>query len=134
MPGRDASGHSPRSLPNPRAYPLVGMDAGDTAMASKAVAGAASRKLAERFLNALERFGNKLPDPVAIFIIIIVILMAVSALGAAMGWSATNPASGEQLVARSLLSEDMIRQLLVEMPRTFTGFAPLGLILTIMLG
>src|SRR5688572_21329656 len=103
-------------------------------MATTDVAGAARRRLGERFLDAVERLGNKLPDPVAIFVIVIVVLMAVSAVGAAMGWSATNPVSGERLVAKSLLSEELVRQLLVEMPRTFTSFAPLGLVLTIMLG
>jgi aminobenzoyl-glutamate transport protein len=103
-------------------------------MAATAVADAVRRKPAERLLDAVERVGNKLPDPVAIFVIVIVILMAVSAVGAALGWSAVNPANGERLFAKSLLSEEMVRQLLVEVPRTFTGFAPLGLVLTIMLG
>jgi len=103
-------------------------------MAATAVAGTAKRKLSERFLDAVERLGNKLPDPVAIFVIIIVVLMAVSVLGAALGWSATNPVTGERLVAKSLVSEEMVRQTLTEMPRTFTGFAPLGIVLTIMLG
>jgi len=103
-------------------------------MATTAVAGAPARKLGERFLDLVERAGNKLPDPVAIFIIIIALLMAVSALGAALGWSAVNPVTGERLVARSLLSEELVRRLLTETARTFTGFAPLGLVLTIMLG
>lgn len=103
-------------------------------MATTAVAGAPARKPGERFLDLVERIGNKLPDPVAIFVIIIVLLMAVSALGAALGWTAVNPVTGERLAAKSLLSEQLVRQLLGEMPRTFTGFAPLGLVLTIMLG
>lgn len=103
-------------------------------MATTAAAGAAVRSAGERFLDLVERAGNKLPDPVAIFVIIIAILMAVSAVGAALGWSATNPVTGEVLVARSLLSEEQVRRLLTEMARTFTGFAPLGLVLTIMLG
>src|SRR5688572_23852124 len=103
-------------------------------MASTALPGAARRNLSERFLDGVEWFGNKLPDPVAIFVIIITILMAVSALGASLGWTAVNPVSGETLVAKSLLSEELVRQLLTEMPRTFTGFTPLGLALLIMLG
>lgn len=103
-------------------------------MASTALPVAAKRSLGERFLDAVERIGNKLPDPVAIFVIIIAILMAVSALGASLGWTAVNPVSGETLVARSLVSEELVRQLLTEMPRTFTGFTPLGLALLIMLG
>src|SRR6187549_2234611 len=103
-------------------------------MATTAVADAPGRKFGERFLDLVERVGNRLPDPVAIFIIIIALLMAVSALGAALGWSAVNPVTGERLVARSLLSEELVRRLLTETARTFTGFAPLGVVLTIMLG
>ena len=98
------------------------------------VASAGVRKPGERFIDFVERVGNKLPDPVAIFVIIIVLLMGVSALGAALGWSAVNPVTGEVLVAKSLLSEELMRQLLTSMAGTFTGFAPLGLVLTVMLG
>lgn len=90
--------------------------------------------LRDRFLDRVERLGNALPDPVAIFVGIIVVLMLVSALGAAQGWSVTNPVTGEVLQAKSLFSEALIRQLLTEMPKTFTGFTPLGFALTIMLG
>lgn len=88
----------------------------------------------DRFLDRVERLGNGLPDPVAIFVVIIVLLMLVSALGSALGWSVTNPVTGEVLKARSLFSEELMRQLLTEVPRTYTGFTPLGFALTIMLG
>ena len=88
----------------------------------------------ERFLDKVERLGNALPDPVAIFAAIVALLMVVSALGAALGWSAINPVTGERLVAKSLLSEVSIRQLFMEMPKTYTGFPPLGLVLLLMLG
>jgi aminobenzoyl-glutamate transport protein len=42
--------------------------------------------------------------------------------------------TGETLVAKSLLSEESVRLMLTEMPRTYTGFAPLGLVLVLMLG
>lgn len=82
----------------------------------------------------MERLGNALPDPVFIFVGIILVLVGVSAVGAAAGWSAVNPVTNETLVVTSLLSEENIQRLLVEMPRTYTGFAPLGFALTIMLG
>jgi aminobenzoyl-glutamate transport protein len=55
-------------------------------------------------------------------------------IGASAGWSAVNPVTGETLVVSSLLSEANVQKLFVEMPRTYTGFAPLGFALTIMLG
>lgn len=88
----------------------------------------------DRFLDRVERLGNGLPDPVVIFFGIIVVLMLVSALAAAQGWSVTNPVTGEVLLAKSLLSEELMTQLLTEVPKTYTGFTPLGFALTIMLG
>jgi aminobenzoyl-glutamate transport protein len=99
------------------------------------------------FLGFVERIGNLLPDPTLIFIYLIGILMVVSAIGAGLGWSASLPFSGEEAppfatlengvltyTASSLFSEENIGRLLTEMPRTFASFAPLGLVLTIMLG
>ncbi len=94
----------------------------------------AAQRPNQRFLDAVERLGNVLPDPVAIFVIVIALLMGVSAIGAAQGWTATNPVTGEELAAKSLLSQDLVRQLFTEMPKTYTGFTPLGLVLVIMLG
>ncbi len=87
-----------------------------------------------RFLDGVERLGNALPDPVFIFIGIIIVLMIVSMVGAAAGWTAVNPVTGEVLTAKSLLTEENVQKLFVEMPRTYAGFAPLGIALTIMLG
>ncbi len=85
-------------------------------------------------LDLIERFGNALPDPVFIFIGLILLLMGVSAFAAADGWTAVNPVTGKTLTAESLLSEVNLGRLLTEMPKTLTSFPPLGLILTVMLG
>src|SRR5690606_33910804 len=85
-------------------------------------------------LNGVEKAGNKLPDPVFIFVWLIAILMAVSVFGAYAGWGAVNPVTAEPITAQSLVSSENLRRLLVEMPRTLTGFAPLGYVLVVMLG
>jgi aminobenzoyl-glutamate transport protein len=87
-----------------------------------------------RFLDGVERLGNALPDPVLIFVGLIVLLMAMSAVGSAVGWSAVNPITGETLIVKSLLSEQSLQLFITEIPRTYAGFTPLGLALTIMLG
>jgi aminobenzoyl-glutamate transport protein len=87
-----------------------------------------------RFLDGVERLGNALPDPVFIFIGIIVVVVIVSVIGAMAGWTAVNPVTGEVLAAKSLLTEENLNKLFVEMPRTYAGFAPLGLVLTVMVG
>jgi aminobenzoyl-glutamate transport protein len=85
------------------------------------------------WLDRIERLGNVLPDPVAIFVIMIVALMTLSAIGASLGWQATNPVTGELLAAKSLLAETMVRQILTEFPRTFAAFPPLGMVLAMVM-
>jgi aminobenzoyl-glutamate transport protein len=99
------------------------------------------------FLGFVERAGNLLPEPTMIFVYLIFVLMLLSALGDALGWSASLRYAGEEapdfgkleggvltFEATSLFSEENVRRLLSEMPRTVSGFAPLGLILVIMMG
>lgn len=93
-----------------------------------------SKRVVHRALDAVERLGDRLPDPVFIFAWIIAGLVLASIVCAAMGVSAVNPVDGEILRAKSLITPENIRTLLVEMPRTLTGFAPLGYVLLIMLG
>lgn len=99
------------------------------------------------FLGVVERVGNLLPDPAIIFLYLIIALMMVSAIGASLGWSASLHYSGKEAPtgaeladgvltyrASSLFSADNIARLFTEMPRTYSSFAPLGIILTIMMG
>ena len=99
------------------------------------------------FLGFVERVGNLLPDPIMIFVYLIGFLMVLSAIGAWAGWSASIAYAGDEApdyaslengiltyTATSLFSEANLRKLLTEMPKTLTGFAPLGLILVIILG
>ncbi len=86
------------------------------------------------WLGAIERIGNRLPDPVFIFLALIGLLVLASVVAAALGWGAAHPLSGEPLRTESLLSEANLARLLVEMPQTLTGFPPLGLVLVVMLG
>jgi aminobenzoyl-glutamate transport protein len=91
-------------------------------------------------LGWIERSGNKLPDPVFIFVYCILGVVAISVIAALLGLSAAHPvnlaADGSPVIiyAESLLSGDNIRRLLVSMPATFTDFHPLGYVLVVMLG
>jgi len=88
----------------------------------------------QRVLDAIERAGNRLPDPVLIFVWLIAAVIALSVVGAAAGWEAVNPVTGQHIRATSLLTSGNLERLFVEMPRTLTGFAPLGYVLLVMLG
>ncbi len=91
-------------------------------------------------LGWIERTGNRLPDPVFIFIYLVIALIVLSAIASASGYSALHPsqrdASGAPVLiaAQSLLAPENIRRLWVDMPQTFTGFHPLGYVLVVMLG
>lgn len=87
-----------------------------------------------KWLDRVERWGNALPDPVFIFLALIALLVLVSAVAAQLGWSATNPVTGETLVSKSLLSAENVNRLLTRMPETMAYFPPLGLILVVMMG
>ena len=92
------------------------------------------RPMAMRFLDGVERLGDKLPDPVFIFAWLILALVLASAVCAGLGVQVVNPGTGKLLVAESLLDPANVQKLLVEMPKTLTGFAPLGYVLLVMLG
>jgi len=112
---------------------------------SSELTGAARRQ--RGFLGFIEKVGNVLPDPIMIFVYLIGFLMILSAIGEALGWSASLSYPGTEApdggtlengiltyTATSLFSEANIARLLTEMPRTLTGFAPLGLVLLVMFG
>jgi aminobenzoyl-glutamate transport protein len=86
------------------------------------------------WLDRVERLGNRLPDPVAIFLILIAILIGLSVVASSFEWSAINPSNDQIIQSKSLLSIENVRRIFVEMPATFTGFKPLGMVLVVMLG
>ena len=91
-------------------------------------------------LGWIERVGNRLPDPVFLFLYLIGGLVGISLIASWFDWSALHPTSvgddGAPLViaAESLLSAANVQRLWVEMPTTFTHFHPLGYVLVVMLG
>ena len=89
---------------------------------------------ASRVLNVIERVGNRLPDPVFLFLWLIGALIVLSLVGAGLGWSAVNPVTGDTLRAESLLSAENLEQLFIGMPKTLADFPPLGIVITIIYG
>jgi aminobenzoyl-glutamate transport protein len=95
---------------------------------------AARKTTGYRFLDAIERIGNRLPDPVTLFVIGALLVLIGSEIATALGWSIKHPSEDRVVAARSLLSREGTQWLWLNMVSTFTGFHPLGVVLTAMLG
>lgn len=91
-------------------------------------------KLSSRIFSIIERLGNKLPDPLVLFFSLAIVVIGLSALANSLGASVEHPQTGETEQVNSLLSAGGIQFILTSMLDNFTGFAPLGLVLVLMLG
>lgn len=87
-----------------------------------------------RFLDAVERIGNKLPDPVTLFFLGALTVLLASHLASVLGWSIQHPVEDRLVAARTLLSREGMQWIWLNMVGTFTSFHPLGVVLTAMLG
>lgn len=91
--------------------------------------------LVSRALGAVERIGNRLPDPATLFVLLGILTLALAALGAWAGWSVTDPANPSKTIAvRSLMNAEGIRWILTNAIRNFLDFPPLAIVLVAMLG
>jgi aminobenzoyl-glutamate transport protein len=95
-----------------------------------------------KFLNWIEKVGNKMPHPVSIFVILSVAVVIISHLCAAAGVSvkfnridpSTLKSAETTIKAVSLLEPDGVRWMFTSAVGNFTSFAPLGTVLVAMLG
>jgi len=87
-----------------------------------------------RILNKVEYWGNKLPQPVTLFVILIFFVLITSWLSSVLNVSAVHPGTQEEIQAINLLSGDQLQRIFVNMTTTFTSFPPLGMVLVVMLG
>lgn len=103
-------------------------------MTTPASPAAASRSLVTRFLDSVERVGNKLPDPAVLFLSLMLLVWLISALMANMSFTEIDPRSGDPIVIRNLLAGTSLTTFMATMVSTFVNFAPLGVVLVAMLG
>lgn len=87
-----------------------------------------------RFLGWVERSGNKMPDPVIIFVILSAGILFASWVFSAMGVSVVSPATQEMVQVENLLSRGNLVRILEQAINNFKGFPALGLVLVVMLG
>jgi aminobenzoyl-glutamate transport protein len=87
-----------------------------------------------RFLDIIERIGNKLPDPAILFFVLMIVIWILSAFLSGVSYSEIDPRTKEPIVVNNLLKPAALAAFLSNMVTTFTGFAPLGIVLVAMLG
>ncbi|MEX0843668.1 MAG: AbgT family transporter [Balneolaceae bacterium] len=90
--------------------------------------------LFNKFLNFIEKTGNKLPDPAMLFFILMVFVWILSAILSPIDFGETHPLTGEELAVNNLLTGAGMANFLASMVNTFVMFAPLGIVLVAMLG
>ncbi|HSJ09533.1 MAG TPA: AbgT family transporter [Longimicrobiales bacterium] len=92
------------------------------------------RSSLDRALGWVERVGNALPDPAALFLILMLLVWVLSALLAPIQFTEIHPVTGEPIRVNNQLSGDAIANFLSTMVTTFTSFHPLGVVLVALLG
>lgn len=91
-------------------------------------------RLLDRFLNAIEKAGNKLPDPAMLFVIALVLVWVVSALLAPIAFTEIDPRNQQPIRVQSLLTGTAMATTLATMVNVFVNFPPLGVSLMALLG
>ncbi|MDG5799303.1 AbgT family transporter [Marinilabiliaceae bacterium ANBcel2] len=85
-------------------------------------------------LKWIEDLGNKLPHPFLLFVWITIFIILLSGITALLGVSATDPATGDSVYAKNLISGEGLRRFVEEMVTNYAHFAPFGLVLVMLMG
>jgi aminobenzoyl-glutamate transport protein len=88
----------------------------------------------ERALAAVERVGNRLPDPAMLFVLLLAIVWILSWALSGVDFGLTDPRNGEPLRVINQLSGQSFTGFLGVMVTNFTHFHPVGVVLVAMLG
>ena len=90
--------------------------------------------LINKLLNAIQNAGNRLPDPAVVFIYLAAIVLLLSWLLSSIQVTAVHPISGETLKVNNLLDSEGIWRIINQAVSNFINFAPVGVVLVVMLG
>lgn len=88
----------------------------------------------DRFLNAIERAGNRLPDPAILFVVALVIVWVASAVLAPIQFAEVDPRDSKPIAVHNQLTPSALAQFLSNMVTVFVTFPPLGIVLVALLG
>ncbi|MDL2263016.1 AbgT family transporter [Synergistaceae bacterium OttesenSCG-928-I11] len=97
----------------------------------------------DKFINGVEWAGNKLPHPFWLFVWLTLIILVLSAIMSNMGVSVTYLQASRSaadapkevtVLVNNLLSKENLQSLFMNFTNIYSGFAPLGLVMIMMLG
>ncbi|GAB4073030.1 AbgT family transporter [Barrientosiimonas marina] len=89
----------------------------------------------QRFLDGIERIGNKLPHPITLFAILAGLVLILSAALQPLGISVEHPGeAGKMVEIKNLLNAEGLKYIFGHITENFVEFAPLGVVLVTMLG
>ena len=87
-----------------------------------------------RLLDAVERVGNRLPDPALLFFLLLIAVWVCSAFASQFSYDLIDPRTGVAMEVENLLTGSSLTAFFSSMVKTFVGFHPLGVVLVAMLG
>ncbi len=91
-------------------------------------------QFSRRALAAIERIGNKLPDPAVLFIWLLLAVWVLSWFFSLFSYDLIDPRTGEALVVSNQLAPGAMTQFFSSVVTTFAHFHPIGVVLVAMLG
>ncbi|MEB6170032.1 AbgT family transporter [Staphylococcus pseudoxylosus] len=90
--------------------------------------------LINRFLNIVEKVGNRLPDPSILFFLMCLGLAVLTWIISFFPITVKHPGTGDTIAIKSILSSDGLSMILNDAVKNFSEFPALGLVLAVMLG
>ncbi len=87
-----------------------------------------------RILSGIEFVGNKLPDPITLFVILSAVVIVISGICSAAGVSAVHPGTGETITVTNLFSVSGIKYIWSNFITNFSTFAPFGMAMIAVVG
>jgi len=95
----------------------------------------ASTSFLARALDVIERLGNRLPNPVTLFVVFAALVPVLSWVAVKLEWQHVNPQNEDEMItAVNLLTGENIARMITEAVNNFVNFPPLGIVLIVMLG
>ncbi|EWX03617.1 aminobenzoyl-glutamate transporter [Staphylococcus aureus W31983] len=90
--------------------------------------------IVNRFLNSVEKIGNKLPDPSVLFFLMCVGLAIMTWVISLFNVSVKHPGTHQTIYIKNIISHDGFTMIMNDTIKNFSEFPALGLVLAVMIG